>query len=171
MPETHLRAGDTEREAVAEALGTHMAAGRLTLAEYDERLAQAYAARTVGELAELTADLPSLAPTAASPVEASTIGAPSPRPVPTWCGPIHGRQGPAPVGPWAGHGQASEHAWRAWLTTSVTVLAIYLAVSLASSEFSYFWPMWVIGHWGAVLLAQRVSGAGSGSAGRRQVDR
>ena len=62
MPESHLRAGDTDREAVAAALGTHMAAGRLTLAEYDERLAQAYAARTFGELAELTADLPALTP-------------------------------------------------------------------------------------------------------------
>ena len=58
MPEPHLRAADADRAAVAAVLGEHMAAGRLTLAEYDERLTRAYAARTFGELAELTADLP-----------------------------------------------------------------------------------------------------------------
>ena len=51
MPDPHLRAADTDREAVATALGTHTAAGRLTLAEYDERVAQAWAARTYGDLA------------------------------------------------------------------------------------------------------------------------
>ena len=58
MPEPHLRAADTDREAVAAALGQHMAAGRLTLAEYDERVARAYAAKTYGELEQLTTDLP-----------------------------------------------------------------------------------------------------------------
>ena len=60
MPEPHLRAGDTDRAAVATVLGRHMADGRLTVAEYDERVARAYAARTYGELDELTADLPSV---------------------------------------------------------------------------------------------------------------
>ena len=36
MPESHLRASDTDRVAVASALGEHMSAGRLTLAEYDD---------------------------------------------------------------------------------------------------------------------------------------
>src|SRR3954454_22498795 len=60
MPEPHLRAGDTDRAAVATVLGRHMADGRLTVAEYDERVARAYAARTYGDLAELTADLPTI---------------------------------------------------------------------------------------------------------------
>jgi hypothetical protein len=145
MPEPHLRAGDTDREAVASALGTHMAAGRLNLAEFDERLARAYAARTFGELAELTADLPALAP---RPVAAV------PRPV------------APPPAPWAWHGHA-EHSWRAWLTTSGTVLAIYLAISIASWDLSYFWPIWVIGPWGAALLAQRIGGHGACSRGER----
>ena len=58
MPEPHLRAADTDRAAVATVLGQHMSAGRLTVDEYDERLARAYAAKTYGELDELTADLP-----------------------------------------------------------------------------------------------------------------
>jgi len=70
MPEPHLRAADADRAAVATLLGEHMSAGRLTVAEYDERLARAYAARTYGELAELTADLP-----APRPVERPAAGA------------------------------------------------------------------------------------------------
>ena len=50
MPEPHLRAADADRTAVAELLGQHMAAGRLTVAEYEERLARAYASRTYGDL-------------------------------------------------------------------------------------------------------------------------
>ena len=59
MPEAHLRAADSDRAAVAAVLGRHMADGRLTVDEYDERLSRAYAARTYGELDALTADLPS----------------------------------------------------------------------------------------------------------------
>lgn len=59
MPEPHLRAADADRAAVATALGQHMSAGRLSVEEYDERLARAYAAKTYGELDALTADLPS----------------------------------------------------------------------------------------------------------------
>jgi uncharacterized protein DUF1707 len=48
MPEPHLRASDADRAAVADVLGAHMSAGRLTVAEYDDRLARTYAARTYG---------------------------------------------------------------------------------------------------------------------------
>ena len=159
MPEPHLRAGDTDREAVATALGAHMAAGRLTLAEYDERVAQAYAARTYGELAELTADLPALVPAASRPADSPPAA--SPRSVPMRCGPVHGAPPSMPGQPWAWHGRADQHSWRAWLSTSVTVLAIYLAISIASWELHYFWPMWVIGPWGVALLASRFSGSGA----------
>ena len=50
MPEPHLRAADADRAAVADVLGAHMSAGRLTVAEFDERLSRAYAAKTYGEL-------------------------------------------------------------------------------------------------------------------------
>ena len=168
MPDPHLRAADIDREAVATALGTHMAAGRLTLAEYDERLSRAYAARTFGELAELTADLPATTPVAAPPAPARATAATAataatgssavPRPAPTACGP-RGMPVHTPMAPWGWHGPGSSHSWRAWLSTSVTVLVVYLVISLASWELSYFWPMWVIGPWGVALLAQRIGGA------------
>jgi hypothetical protein len=52
------RAGDADREAVAERLRVAAGEGRIELWELDERLGQAYGARTYGELAALLADLP-----------------------------------------------------------------------------------------------------------------
>jgi Domain of unknown function (DUF1707) len=55
---TNLRIGDQERDAAAESLSGHFAAGRLDQTEFEERLAAAYAAKTGAELAPLFADLP-----------------------------------------------------------------------------------------------------------------
>jgi DUF1707 SHOCT-like domain len=60
-----LRASDAEREAVVAALSEHFQAGRLTTEELEERTGQALAARTLGQLDELTADLPAPQPAAA----------------------------------------------------------------------------------------------------------
>jgi hypothetical protein len=54
----NLRIGDLERDAAAESLSAHYAAGRLDRVEFDERLAAVYAAKTGSELAPLFADLP-----------------------------------------------------------------------------------------------------------------
>jgi hypothetical protein len=51
------RAGDADREAVAERLRLAAGEGRIDLAELDERLGLAYAAKTYGELDVLVADL------------------------------------------------------------------------------------------------------------------
>ncbi|MGH3931452.1 MAG: DUF1707 domain-containing protein [Pseudonocardiaceae bacterium] len=56
-----MRAADVDRERVAEQLRSAHAEGRLDLAEYDERVRQAWAARTYAELTALTADLPQVA--------------------------------------------------------------------------------------------------------------
>ena len=53
-----IRASDADRERVVEILRQHTAEGRITAEEFDERMEAAYAARTLGALAELTADLP-----------------------------------------------------------------------------------------------------------------
>lgn len=53
-----LRAADADRDAAAAQLGGAVAVGRLTSTEYAERLDAVYAARTLGELAPLTRDLP-----------------------------------------------------------------------------------------------------------------
>ena len=53
-----IRASDADRDRAAAALREHLAAGRLTAEEFDERLDKAYAAKTLGELDDLMADLP-----------------------------------------------------------------------------------------------------------------
>jgi hypothetical protein len=53
-----VRAGDDDREATVRRLHRELSRGRLDVAEFDERVRAAYAARTLGELADLTADLP-----------------------------------------------------------------------------------------------------------------
>ena len=53
-----IRASDADRDRTAAALREHLAAGRLTTEEFDERLDKAYAAKTLGELDDLMADLP-----------------------------------------------------------------------------------------------------------------
>ena len=72
-----------------------------------------------------------------------------------------------PCGPPWGLGRSTarphgypDHGWQAWVSTAVIVLVVYLAVSLVRWDLGYFWPMWVIGPWGAVLLSQAVTGRG-----------
>ena len=57
-PDADLRVSDIERGRVVEVLSAHAGQGRLTLEELDARVEGAHAARTRGELAVLTADLP-----------------------------------------------------------------------------------------------------------------
>jgi hypothetical protein len=61
-PESSLRASHAEREATALRLHTALGEGRLDLAEAEERLAAAYAARYRMELEPLLADLPAPEP-------------------------------------------------------------------------------------------------------------
>ncbi|MER7169554.1 DUF1707 domain-containing protein [Micromonospora sp. NPDC000207] len=53
-----LRVSDREREEVVALLGQAVSEGRLTLAEYEERVGTAHASLTRGELATVTVDLP-----------------------------------------------------------------------------------------------------------------
>jgi hypothetical protein len=57
VPARDLRASDADRENVVALLGDALADGRLTAVEHTERMEQAYAARTLGELTALTVDL------------------------------------------------------------------------------------------------------------------
>lgn len=61
-PSRRLRASDADRAAMVARLQEAVGRGLLTLDEGDERMASAFAARYVDELAPLTADLPAPAP-------------------------------------------------------------------------------------------------------------
>ena len=53
-----MLAGDADRERAIDVLKAGFAEGRLTKAEYEERVDRVHAARTYGDLAPLVADLP-----------------------------------------------------------------------------------------------------------------
>jgi len=65
-----MRAATADRERAVDVLKAGFAEGRLTQDEYNDRMGRAYAARTYGELAALTADLPA-GPLPAWPVAAA----------------------------------------------------------------------------------------------------
>jgi len=115
------RASDADRETAAGLLAEHLAAGRLTLAEYDDRVTAAYAATTVDELTPLLQDLP------AKPRPVHQPSTPSLRPV-----------------------------WRSWVVTTVICLTIWAVTSIAARDVEGFWPFWVFGPWGVVLLHRTV---------------
>ncbi|MFI6933394.1 DUF1707 domain-containing protein [Streptomyces sp. NPDC050287] len=62
-----LRASDADRERVADILRDALAEGRLDMEEFGERLDATYKARTYGELAPITRDLPAAARTDSAP--------------------------------------------------------------------------------------------------------
>jgi hypothetical protein len=59
-PRPELRAGTADRQRVVDELQRHYVDGRLTADELGERVSQATAARTFGELQTVLADLPPL---------------------------------------------------------------------------------------------------------------
>ncbi|MEV6275814.1 DUF1707 domain-containing protein [Nocardia sp. NPDC051832] len=129
------RASDAERDSVVRLLGRHLADGRLDLAEYDKRVAQVYATATREDLSSVLSDLPKLSKE--TPAGFAKTGGR----VPIW--------------------QRIEAG--SWLGVSLLVLGIWAAVSLGVGELTYFWPVWVIGPWGAVLAFRMLTGFESGS--------
>lgn len=128
------RAGDADRDRVAALLREAHAEGRLDVEELTERLDATYRARTFGELAVVTADLP--------PVRARSR---PPGSVPVVPG---GASAPAARGD-----QGLRGAWAAWAVAVSVNVVIWVLVSISAGDLTYFWPMWVAGPWGAVLVA------------------
>jgi len=74
---TDIRASDAERESTAERIREAATEGRLTMAELEDRLSSAYAARMRQELDPLVADLP-------APASPAQPGRPGPRRLDSW---------------------------------------------------------------------------------------
>jgi uncharacterized protein DUF1707 len=84
----NVRVGDADREAVAAQLREHYADGRLTLEELNERLDQAFAAKTKADLNTVMRDLPQAArPAAGLPYGGNAWQGPA------WPGPMAPRSG------------------------------------------------------------------------------
>lgn len=146
MGRDEMRAADADRQAVADQLKAALDEGRLDLHEYDERLQQTYAAKTYGELAPLLSDLPA---------QRGPAGLSFARPEPTdaeltrrWLFEV----------------------WSSWLPVVAVTTAIWLISSIGSGELLFFWPIWVAGPWGAVLVVATMSGLASGEP-RKQAEK
>jgi hypothetical protein len=146
-----LRAADVDRQFVADRLRAALDEGRLSLHEYDDRLRDTYAARTYGDLDGLLADLPGEGHAQLVPRPPSSAAGPQPASAPQ---PPRRRGSPRWI----------LAAWSGWLTVAIIVNAIWLASVLSGADVKY-WPIWVMGPWGAVLLASTVNGLIWGSGG------
>jgi hypothetical protein len=125
-----LRAADADRQAAADRLRAAHDEGRLDLAEYDRRLAEAYAAVTYGDLDRLFADLPATRPAAASvPVAGVPV---------QWVPSVD-----EVVRSTAGAPLALKILWTIWASVVAINLTVWVLVSFASSEPVHFWPMWL----------------------------
>lgn len=119
-----MRAGDTDRKAVADQLKLALDEGRLDLSEYDERLQKTYAAKTFADLDGLLDDLPGTVPPQQSQMQpAPPVSAPAPE-----------------------HSPA--HQWARWTgpyggAFAICVL-IWLVTSLSAGRLVYFWPVWML---------------------------
>jgi Domain of unknown function (DUF1707) len=145
-PDPRLRAGDGDRDAVAEQLREAHAEGRLTMEELEDRLGKTYAARTFADLAPLTADLPPR-PFGASVPRPAEVARPRPTNVPA-------PRRDAQSGSWIDSGLRA--SWYAWATAVSVTVVIWLIITLTSG-IHYFWPIWVAGPWGAVLTMATLS--------------
>lgn len=151
-----MRASDSDRTAVAEQLLRALNEGRLDLAEYEDRLQRVYAAKTYGDLnsSGLLDDLPGTVPVGQAQVV-----------------PVDGGAGPALVpGPDGRYPNATRRwlaeTWNGYLGVVTTVVTIWAITSLVSAELLYFWPIWVAGPWGAVLVLNTVRGLATGEPQR-----
>ncbi|MHC1562879.1 DUF1707 SHOCT-like domain-containing protein [Actinomycetospora sp. C-140] len=136
-----MRVGDVERERVAERLASAHGEGRLTLAEYDERVRAAHGAVVAADLEPLTADLPTgpaPAPAAASVASAASV---SPAAVPE-------RRRPSPL----------RVAVAVWAAVSLINVVIWVAVSVGTGAAVAPWWIWVAGPWGVVLAMHALAG-------------
>lgn len=140
-----IRASDADRDRTAAALREHMAAGRLTTEEFDERLDKVYAAKTVGELNDLMADLPRT--DLGQPADASLQHAGG--------GPPGQRSG----GPIEARGSRFSPAWRAALGSWLGLTLLFFVIWLASGMTGGLWFLWVPAILGVLLLGRWISGA------------
>jgi hypothetical protein len=153
--DSRIRASDQDRDRTASQLRENHAAGRLDAEEFNERLDKVFEAKTIGDLDELTADLPAVDP---YPLPTSSVSRHNPgsgsAPAASVLGAMsrgHGRFSPA----W-------QAAWGSWLCTTLLMTVIWLL-----SGAGYPWPLWVIGPWGAIMAGRWIVGSHPQGGGHR----
>ncbi len=129
-----LRAADADRQQIADQLKGALDEGRLSLHEYDHRVAATYAARTYAELLVIVQDLPRPGVSAAE-VHARRV-AESRR---------ESRRLPV----------ALLVLWTIWASLAAVNLVVYVLVAKTVDHYVYPWPAWMLVP-GAALAAVTV---------------
>lgn len=133
-----IRASDHDRQEVVDRLRGALADGRLTMAEFEDRVGLAYQAVTYGNLVPLHADLP--APGSKTEREAAPPALTAPARVPQ-------------RGVLADMPTTLKVLWTIWLTAVSINVVVWALVSGTTAHLVYPWPLWVAGPYGAALFA------------------
>lgn len=142
MGREQMRAADEDRRNVAEQLRLALEEGRLDLNEYDERVQQAYSAKTYADLDGLLTDLPNAAPVVPIPPPGELL--------------VDDKQAEKATRVWLAH------VWGSWPKALVFFTLIWGVTALASNDLVFYWPVWVLGPWGVVLLLRTAAGLAQG---------
>jgi hypothetical protein len=127
-----LRAADADRQQVAEQLKIALDEGRLSLHEYDDRVRDAYAARTYAELLHLVADLPQPGVSAAD---------------------VHSRQVAEARRAARRMPTALAVLWTIWGSITAINLVVWVLVSMTVDSEVYPWPAWMLAPGAALATA------------------
>ncbi|XVQ12047.1 DUF1707 SHOCT-like domain-containing protein [Spirillospora sp. CA-255316] len=144
-PNPDIRASDADRDRVATTLREHCAQGRITMDELHERLEAAFAAKTLGQLQEITSDLPE--------EDLYELPVPAAQRVPE--AGVPARRGEGGMDLYRGGTGAM---WGTWAVVSGINFTVWLIIAL-TGEIVYPWWLWVAGPWGAVLAAITLLGS------------
>jgi hypothetical protein len=141
-----LRIGDSDRELVSRLLKSAVDEGRLSLAEYDDRLQQVYEAKTVGDLDPITGDLMGAGRGVLAVTESGDLAPRVERP--QGSPPPQRRRRPR-------HDRTPD--WIKWMwfggvVPMVICTVIWVISQVAGSGDPDFWPIWVIGTVAAPML-------------------
>jgi hypothetical protein len=126
MGREEMRAGDADRQAVADRLKAALDEGRLDLNEYDERLQKTYGAKTYADLDGLLDDLPGVVP----PQRAQMAAYQPPQPATPVASEPGSRNLLSWIGPYGG--------------VVVVCILIWAISSASSGHLTYFWPVWTL---------------------------
>ncbi|MFC5749151.1 DUF1707 SHOCT-like domain-containing protein [Actinomadura rugatobispora] len=144
-PNPDIRASDADRDRVAATLREHCAQGRITMDELDERLEAAYTAKTLGQLLEITSDLPE--------EDLYERPVPAAQRAPKGVVPVRGAGGGMDL-----YRSGTRALWGTWAVVSGINFTVWMIIAL-TGEIVYPWWLWVAGPWGAVLAAITLLGA------------
>jgi hypothetical protein len=140
-----MRASDADRERAATLLREHHAAGRLTVDEFGERVEQVFAAKTIGQLDALLADLPA--------IDLYQLPAAGIRPARRG----KGGQGLNRRGDPASFPQRVA-TWMTWTAASGLLLVIWLGVAIVTGGAAWLpWFLLIVIPWG-LTIARRPPG-------------